>query len=196
MPPALVRLAIRRTTWSGETAPEDVVRIEFRDRETGGVDLTPSFYLLADGLRKLVQAHAEHSASLLDRPEGRVHVDAQGVESPAPVQTPGETLFRFTREEAHREIRFRDEADLLVFVRRILAGGGPRRVSTTADDLLEYVGVRLDAKDEEWMDACTSNEKAKKWPKQVEKMRKKKAALPVAPSVTATPPKIAGDTDQ
>src|SRR5712664_295438 len=138
MPPALVRLAKRKTTWSGEVPLEEVVKIEFQDKATGQVDLAPSFYLLPEGPPRLVQAHAEHSASHMDRPVGGVHVDVQGIAAPAPVHTPGETMFAFTRDEAHREIHFENATELTGFVGQILADAH-RRLPTTGDELTEYV---------------------------------------------------------
>src|SRR6267142_3860105 len=169
MPPVLVRVAKRKTTWNGEVTPEEVVKIEFQDKATGEVDLAPSFYLLADGRPRVVQAYAEHAASQMDRPENRVHVDALGVEAPAPVKTPGDTLFRFTRDVAHHELHFRGPSELTAFVTGILADAS-RRLPTGSDAVLEYVGAMLDAGDREWVEACASHEKAKKWPEQVARL--------------------------
>lgn len=174
MPPLLVRLGKRKTTWNGEVPPDEVVKIEFQDKATGKVDLQPSFYLLDAGAPRIVQAHAEHSASLMDRPVGAVHVDAHGIEARTPVHTPGETLFRFTRDEAHRELRFNSTAELTSFVGSILSDAA-RRHQTTSDQLTEYVGARLDAGDPEWVEACSWHDKAKRWPEHVVKLRRKKA---------------------
>jgi len=172
-PAVLLRLETsRRSAWELPDAKQ-IIEYEFTSK-AGLVDLSPSFYALEDRAQA-VRAHAEHSASNLDNPRGGVNVDVAGLAGPRPKHTPGETEFAFTRDEAHRELRFRNEGQLLAFVARIVEAGEPRRVRTTREQLLDYATERLRVDDREWAIACRDHHKASKWPEQIEKLRRRRA---------------------
>ncbi len=135
---------------------------EFREKD-GTTDLKVSVYQLG-GPADVVQACAEHAASIPLDPKATANVDFEGLTSP-PVNAPGPGRFAFTRT-AHRNIVFESREALVTAVASLLADLGDRLHRVNRDQLRDYVRARRDAADPEWtafLAACPA-----KWQKLVE----------------------------
>lgn len=72
------------------------------------------------------------------------------------VESPGETRFAFTRA-VHREVRFRDEADLRDYVANLILPAIEARTQVvTKVQIRAYVDERRKGSDEEWVTFLTS----------------------------------------
>ncbi len=96
---------------------------------------------------------AEHCASNALGVRGFANIDL--LTDRELVESPAETRFAFTRA-VHREVRFRDEADLRDYVANLIlpAIGARTRVDTKAQ-IRACVNVRRQASDEEWVTFLT-----------------------------------------
>lgn len=157
----LLRVTKRKAAWEPSASPEETLRTEFRT-PTGEIDLRPSVYEIRAEHPQVVRAHAEHAASAgLDPPRGGTNVNLSQ-EIQTVIRTLGDTKFEFTRE-AHRELVFQDEQELLSFVREVLAAVEHRGYSTSKQDLLAYVKERLEVSDAEWETFCGTSPKGARW---------------------------------
>jgi hypothetical protein len=152
----LLRVARRRASWeAAATDLETLIKAEFRLKD-GSTDLNVSVYQIESNQH--VQTFAEHSAGVgLDPPRGSFGVDLQS--DRACVPTPGQTGFAFTHE-AHRELRFSDEADLRTFLGTVVVPAlAPRSAEATKDQLRAYIRERRAADDQEWTTFVAANPK-------------------------------------
>lgn len=156
----LVRLLKRKTSLEIDDI-EEVCRTEFK-RQDGDVDLNVSTYRIADTGEPLLQMQSEHAASLLS-PPCRHHsgLDVGGCGGDE-VITEGDTAFAFTRN-AHRELLFRREEELLLFVAGWLADRRSRKRTVERESVRRYVRERLTTGDEEWVRCCDARPKWREW---------------------------------
>lgn len=159
----LMRIGRRRSAWE-EPDIVDVCIAAFPDPGGGpGLDLSPSVYAL-DNAGQVVQADAEHCASLDLNLRSMVHVNLAGaIPATGTVSTPGDSSFEFTRSR-HREIPLNSEADLHEIVRKVKADLVQRRYEVQKTQLRDYVQSKMRAMDAEWTALCTQNPRwAAKW---------------------------------
>lgn len=151
------------------TDPEQLIEQEFRTRD-GEMDLRLSTYEFpgtdsADRGQRVVQVHAEHSASLLrDPPRGQRSIDLAGLRANI-ATTRGETKFRFTTK-AHRELVLADGADLRDLVVALLQGLHDRTFDVTKAAVIGYAAQRVLESDPEWVAALDAPER-NEWRRQV-----------------------------
>lgn len=141
--------ALRRRTSLEAADSRTLQEVEFRNRD-GSTDLRPSVYEIDDQQGQVVRTHAEHAAGLALKPAG-VGVDLAGHDQIRTNSTTGRKFsFAFT-DARHRELMFRDEAELLNFIEHILAGLASRSRSAAAREILRYAADRCRAEDQEWL---------------------------------------------
>lgn len=154
----LLRVIKRRTSLELRD-PSEVCSIEFRTKD-GEPDLRVSTYEIDDQQAIIVRAHAEHSANVpLNPPCGGPSLHFGGVGPAVPSRA---SRFQFT-EEAHREICFGSESELIKGVAAVLAEKTSRQRQASRDEVRNYVRDRLLAQDAEWSKFCTTNSAWKKW---------------------------------
>jgi hypothetical protein len=101
----------------------------------------------------ILQVHAEHTASFLDKPPLRVvDVDIEGLFDGNLMSSPGTTQFRLTRD-AHRYLAVTDEEQLVRLVERVRADFAARSYVVTRDEVRRFASDRFRANDPEWMEA-------------------------------------------
>jgi hypothetical protein len=124
-------------------------------------DLSLSVYEIEDSADKMVQLCAEHHAAPpLDPPTRSLcHFNVRNLEPRAPVATPAESHFCFSRE-SHRELKFTDAAEHRQFFRRLMAEGQSRLLRVERGDMQAYIKSRFVDDDPEWLVVC---EKSPKW---------------------------------
>lgn len=100
------------------------------------------------------RAVAEHCASNALGVRGFANIDL--LTSRELVESPGDTRFAFTRA-VHRELHFRDEADLRDYLaNQILPTIGARTRAVSKAQIRAYVDERRLASDEEWVTFLTT----------------------------------------
>ncbi|MDP1827043.1 MAG: hypothetical protein Q8L48_27465 [Archangium sp.] len=152
----VVRLGRRRSAWESPTARE-IAEVEFRDRNSDGLDLRPSVYLVsADdevSLRALVvRVCAEHWATFISPPRPGIAgpvLDAEGASPAAVLPSPGETHFSYANA-VHAELHLDDEAGLMHLVAVLKAELATRDLAVLGSEALIYVAERLKVSDQEW----------------------------------------------
>lgn len=141
------------------TDPLEVCAVEFRTRD-GRLDLRISAYEIEDLQTSIVRAYAEHSANVpLNPPCGGLALHLGGLGAAVSTQA---SKFSFTRD-AHREVCFSNEADLVRAIATVLAERTGRCRQASRAEVRGYVKDRLQAEDPEWSDFCSTNSAWKKW---------------------------------
>lgn len=140
----LVRFAVRKTAWEG-TPTDELVRVEFQDRQTGKVDLTPSVYLAEES--RMTQLAAEHGATSGMKPQTFAYRTLGQPTQMRQCQTDPE-YFAYACS-VHHEMSFPSEEALRIYVE----GGRqnwqhPLRV--IKGDVLTYVRQTVRQGDREW----------------------------------------------
>lgn len=128
--------------------PEEIVEYNFRARE-GGIDLKPSLYEATDDPAEIVRVMAEHSTGS-NSLRGMRGVDVAGICPRAPIATPGNLRFAFTRAR-HRELVLHDREELIEIVRRALPELDARTRLAEKPAIKAYVTERVRARDPEWL---------------------------------------------
>lgn len=143
-----LRVGRRRTAWESNNI-DTIVKNEFQSR--GELELEASVYLIEE--TQTTQAVAEHCASNALGVRGFANIDL--LTNRELVESPGETRFAFTRV-VHRELRFRDEADLRDYLaNQILPTIEARTRVVSKAQIRAYVDERRHASDEEWVTFLT-----------------------------------------
>ena len=156
----LLRVVKRRTSLESAD-PVEVCSVEFRNKD-GDPDLRVSVYEIADQQSVIVRAHAEHSANVpLNPPCGGPSLHFGGVGKATPTAA---GRFRFIRD-AHREVCFDNEADLIQGVSFVLTEKESRKRHASRDEVRAYLRERLQEQDPEWSDFCATNSNWTKWGK-------------------------------
>lgn len=111
------------------------------------MELDASVYLVEEG--QTTQTVAEHCASNALGVRGFANIEL--LTDRELVESPGETRFAFTRA-VHRELHFRDEADLRYYLtNQILPTIVARTRVVTKAQINAYVDERRQVPDEEWV---------------------------------------------
>jgi hypothetical protein len=159
----LLRIGRRRAVGEGETA-EEFAQLQFR-RKDGTLDLRPSLYEIEDTAAQIVRAYAEHAASLLQSPpKGGAHFDVSGLADLLLSTSPGETRFRFTREQ-HRELVFETESLAMAFVEALHAQLSTRMCTTALAEIAAHIRGRITDGDAEWLTFARDPTTPKDWKK-------------------------------
>lgn len=156
---SLILRMVKRRSSLELSDPHEVCKIEFRNRE-GDPDLRVSAYEIDDQQPVIVRTHAEHSANIPLQPPGSkvsLHFGGAGVTIPTP-----ESRFVFTRQ-AHREVCFIDERELVEAISSVWVDKESRQRQASTDQVRGHVQERLLSQDPEWANFCAVNEKWKKW---------------------------------
>jgi hypothetical protein len=145
-----LRVGRRRTAWESNNI-DTIINNEFKSR--GQVELEASVYLIENAETK--RAVAEHCATYQLGTRGFANID---LHSDRPlVETPGDSRFAFTRT-AHREIHFRDEAELRSFIAEtIVPTIAARTYVVLKAEIKQYVADQKAASDQEWMTFLDEN---------------------------------------
>jgi hypothetical protein len=153
----VLRVAKRRTAWDAGVAVEEIVAVEFTIR--GELDLSISVYAIDEG--QLVRTVAEHSAGAgLDPPRGSLGVNLDSARELT--ETPGDVPFAHAAA-AHRELHFKDEADLTDFLTSVvLPTREERRREVTKEQFNQYLRERRQATDVEWSGVFEANPRWRK----------------------------------
>lgn len=178
MPRRLVlRLGRRRSAWE-KTEAREIADVEFRDSHRDGLDLRPSVYVLdidPNGEKSIVvRTRAEHSASFMSPPRpnaGSLEFNVEGATAAEVVSSAGETLFRFT-QDAHAEIQFSSEEDVVRLVETMLQQRAQRSYPVSPSEVLSYVETQLNANDPEWVEVAGTESGA--WADAVRAFRRKR----------------------
>ena len=131
----LLRIGKSPNSWYGD----DIERLlEAQWRTRGVLDLTPSVYEIhgqtaGETWQQVVRVHAEHAASLLDRPEPAFDYDISGLFEGEIRATAGTTRFPFAND-AHREVDLGHESALRTLVAALL---GERHTQSQREFRLE-----------------------------------------------------------
>ncbi len=155
------RMLRRRSAWEGSPDLNELIRIEFRDRQSDGPDLHISAY---DVRTEFPRLHAEHMAGCKMHPPSKAntHVDVSGLFMGVPRAEPGEVPFVFSRD-AHRSLDFATVADLEEFVRNLLAQYTSRRAQVRWQDIRSYLSTRVRVANQEWMDVLAEQVAWTEW---------------------------------
>jgi hypothetical protein len=157
----LIRFARRLSSWDEGTSDEQLIAVEFKDRDSGGRDLKPSVYEIEE--HEIVRAFSEH-ATRFEPPKSAAGIDVSRTRGTVRV-TPGLTDFSFTAA-THREVVLKDEYELLALVREVRAGLPDRRHLVSVEERRAYVLSQLGAGDQEWVRA-REKPTAPKWLKKL-----------------------------
>ncbi|MDP3217295.1 MAG: hypothetical protein Q8S73_24500 [Deltaproteobacteria bacterium] len=115
------------------------------------------------GQSHLVQAHAEHAASFLEKPpRSGAHHDVTGLADHRLAASVGETRFLFTRLR-HHELAFDSLTLAMEFYLALHASLTSRARKTALDELRAYVQARLEAHDLEWWGFRDDPETSREW---------------------------------
>lgn len=154
----LVRFASRRTAWE-DTPTDELVRVEFQDRQTGKVDLTPSVYLAEEN--RMTQLAAEHGATSGMKPQTFVYGTLGHATQVRQCKTDPE-YFAYACS-VHHEMSFPSEEALRTYVEDGRHHWKhPLRV--VKSDVLAYVRQTVGQGDREWA-AALSTERCSAWAK-------------------------------
>lgn len=173
----VVRIGRRRSAWEQDD-PRAIAEVEFRDPRRDALDLRPSVYEVHEHQeaalrRRVVQVCAEHWVSFIrpPRPPERLAFDVAGCTQAPLVPSPGTTAFAFSNE-AHGELVFASENELLAMMATLRAELAVRDLRVTLEEVLAHVDTRLTAFDPEWVLAHETNVRG--WPKELAKFRTKR----------------------
>jgi hypothetical protein len=154
----LLRIGYRKESFANVSADE-VIKLEFTDND-GHLDLAISSYDV--GNDRLIQCHAEHTASSRLDPKGRTNVDLDGLPEVEPVRVKAEGMFSYTND-AHREIRLESKEALQRLADRLVQTASERLRKTHKEELKQYARGRATEKDKEWLDFFAGTNNTKKW---------------------------------
>ena len=142
----LLRSIRRRALWEPGADLDTLLSTEFPPEQDGS-HLNMSCYEVLDS--QIVQALAEHAAGSRLNPHVFLGLDVTSARSV--IATPGTTGFPFTIA-AHRELHFKDDADLREFVERTLLPTITVRIrETSKDEVRAYVRSQLELNVTEWI---------------------------------------------
>lgn len=145
----LVRFVNRKLVWAEPT--EEILKVEFRDHETGEISLTPSVY--TPSAADLTQLVAEHGATAAMRPQSFDYADLIDAGQNAISNCATEPAYFAHACRVHHELAFADVTALHAFVEERRAKWALARV--LRKPVVDYVRARYRAGDAEWRRALS-----------------------------------------
>jgi len=152
----VLRIGRSKSIWEDGTV-EELLRYAF-SRKTGEPDLKLSVYVVGES--QATQAVAEHLVSETLPNFSVASPDLNLSDLATPIQSPGTTSFKFTRDEAHAEFHLASEEQLKEIIRRVKEEAS-RRLARDRERLWGYVIKCHKDGDPEWTEVLARPDKVK-----------------------------------
>lgn len=143
----LFRSVRRRTVW--KEAAEEIVAVEFQDRESGEVDLNPSVYVVEATDNVRIAAEHTATASLLLTKKRLPYVDLVDTLGGFEADSPTDPIHFELASTAHRELMFASIQALRTFLEARIQRWTVDQ--TPKWSLVDYVVDRRREDDREWL---------------------------------------------